>query len=111
MPCDTIRLKPEQTLEERMEEVRQSIRKLQTALATGQVKVDIGPNGGVRFVGWDKERQGVTDVCAYRTLSAQGSSELRRAVARAEALSGRRVSPQAIAAGVHSHDGVTWTKH
>ena len=47
-----------------------------------------------------------------RRLSAKGSESLRRAVARAEALAGRKADARAIASGVHSHDGGrTWDKH
>lgn len=72
----------------------------------GGVSVVIGANGAVAFRGWtEADRGGIADTCAYRALSAIGSPELRRAVARAEALYGRKVNPQAVAAGVHSHDG------
>jgi hypothetical protein len=43
---------------------------------------------------------------------AEGSPELRQAVARAEAMQGVKVNPQAVASGFHSHDnGLTWSKH
>lgn len=72
----------------------------------GGISVVIGANGAVAFRGWsDAERGGIADTCAYRALSAINSPALRRAVARAEALYGRKVNPQAIASGVHSHDG------
>jgi hypothetical protein len=110
MPCDTI-LKREQTLAERIQEVKKSLSRLERYLQVGQVRVQIGPQGAVVFVGW-KDNDGVTDVCAYRTLSAQNSFALRRAVARAEALSGKKVNLQAVAAGYHSHDGGgSWSKH
>lgn len=80
-------------------------RALELKNATG-VSVVIGANGAVAFRGWsDAERGGIADTCAYRALSAINSPALRRAVARAEALYGRKVNPQAIASGVHSHDG------
>jgi hypothetical protein len=47
----------------------------------------------------------VTDVCAYRTLTASNSWALRQAVAKAEQLAGRKVSAAQVAAGTHSHDG------
>ena len=78
------------------------------ALVTGTVKVVIGRNGAIAFKGlWRSD--GVADVCAYRALSAENSVELRRAVARAEAIAGVKVNPQQVAQGTHSHDGgATW---
>ena len=100
MPCDQ---QPEAT-------VKRALARLESALQGGQVKVTIGAAGGVAFTGWaDRDREGVADLCAFRRLSAAGSWALRQAVARAEAQSGRRVNPAAIAGGVHSHDGGrTW---
>lgn len=104
MACDTYRSTPEQTLAQRMAEVDAAIKRLGQALASGTASVKIGPTGAVAFVGWTDSR-GVTDACAYRSLSVTGSWELRQAVAKAEALAGRKVNPQAVAAGHHSHDG------
>jgi hypothetical protein len=60
-------------------------------------------------VGSDLGRNGISDACAYRKLLASGSPALRAALAKAEAMAGRKVDPQAIASGVHSHDGGrTW---
>lgn len=111
MPCDTIR-RPEQTPEQRDEQVKRSLRNLEVGLQTGAVKVKIGPTGAVAFDGWKQaDRDDVTDVCAYRTLSAQNSWALRQAVAKAEQMSGRKVNAQAVGAGIHSHDGGnTWHK-
>ena len=103
MACETM-LKPQQTLLQRMEEVKRTLAKLEQRLTGGQVKVVIGANGAVSFAGW-QDRDGVSDVCAYRALASGNSFALRRAIAAAEAMSGRRVNPQAIAAGIHSHDG------
>lgn len=88
-----------------------AIQKLQKALALGTVTVVIGSTGGVTFKGWSTEdRNDIFDLCAYRKLS--NTPEMRKAIARAEAMSGRKVSPQAINAGVHSHDGgKTWGSH
>ncbi len=109
MPCDSVK-NPNQSLQERNEEVRRSLQRLEQALQAGRVKIKIGPTGGVAFEGWSKEdRDGVTDVCAMRTLSAQNSWALRQAVQRAEQLQGRKVNPQAVAAGHHAHNGV-WHK-
>jgi hypothetical protein len=109
MPCDTVR-NPNQTLEDRNAQVKAALRRLEAALKGGTVKLNIGPNGAVAFQGW-KDRDDVTDVCAYRTLTAEGSWELRQAVAKAEAMTGRKVNPNAVASGEHSHDGGhTWHK-
>lgn len=109
MPCDT-RLSPRQTLAERMEETRRALKRLEQALVNGQVRIRIGPGGAVAFTGWtERDRDGLSDVCAYRILTAEGSSAMKRAVFAAEAFSGQKVNAQAVASGVHSHDGgKTW---
>lgn len=85
-----------------------AIERLAAALGAGAVTLKIGANGAVALVNWT-DRAGVSDLCAYRALTAKNSPELRRALARAEALAGRKVSVQTVAAGVHSHDGGrTW---
>jgi hypothetical protein len=111
MPCDT-KLREGETLETRNTKVKKALTRLEAALASGSVKVRIGPNGAVAFDGWKPDdRDDVTDVCGYRTLSAQNSWALRQAVAKAEATQGRKVNPHAVAAGTHSHDsGRTWNK-
>lgn len=109
MPCDS-NLQQGQTLASRMSQIEQALKRLEGALTAGRVKVNIGANGAVAFSGW-KDRDDVTDVCAYRTLSASNSWALRQAVAKAEAMSGRKVNAAAVAAGTHSHDGGdTWHK-
>lgn len=102
MPCDTVaRLTPAQI---KAQENAQAV--LARKLAAGQVSVVVSPQGAVAFRGWiAEERAGLTDLCAYRKLSASNSPELRRALARAEALAGRKVDQRLINAGVHSHDG------
>jgi hypothetical protein len=103
-------LAPNQTLVQRMSQVDRALKRLEAALTGGQVKVTIGTSGAVAFSGWS-DRDGISDVCAYRSLAVSSSWALRQAVARAEAVSGRKVNAQAIAAGVHSHDsGRTWDK-
>jgi hypothetical protein len=88
-----------------------ALARLGAALAAGSVTVVIGQAGGIAFKGW-KDNRGVTDLCAYRALTAANSAPLRRALARAEAVSGRKINPQALAAGTHSHDGGrTWGNH
>jgi len=112
MACETVR-KPGQTLQDRMREVQRALARLESALTQGRVRVKIAPNGAVTFAGWSTtDRDDVSDVCAYRSLAATGSSALRMAVTRAEASSGRRVNAQAVAAGYHSHDGgSSWGRH
>lgn len=111
MPCDT-NLKNGETLASRGEKVKKALSRLEAALTQGRVKVRIAPNGAVAFDGWKgDDRDDVTDVCAFRTLTAQSSPALRVAVARAEAQQGRKVNPHAVAAGHHSHDGgKSWHK-
>jgi len=111
MPCDTRRL-PQQTMEERKREIREATERLRRQIAAGTVKVKVGPQGAIAFVGWGEiDRSRVSDACAYRRLLAQGSPELRAALAR-EASQGRTVNAQAIGQGAHSHDGgETWHDH
>lgn len=112
MACESMR-KPGQSLQARIDEVRKALARLETQISAGKVRVTIGPNGAVAFAGWAPgERDDVTDACAYRTLTASNSWALRQAVARAEAMSGRKVNARAVAEGHHSHDGGhTWEKH
>lgn len=110
MPCDT-QLREGQTLQAREREVKAALDRLERYLQSGSVRVQIGPQGAVAFQGW-RDRDRVTDVCAYRTLALKSSWALKQAVARAEAMSGRKVNPQAVAAGTHTHDGGrTWSRH
>jgi len=90
---------------------RTALEKLVAAIGAGAVKVVIGRAGSVSFAGWlDADREGVSDLCAYRAVSH--TPEVRRALLRAEALSGNRMDPRAIASGLHSHDsGATWSRH
>ena len=112
MACDT-RLKPKQTLQERAKEVREAVERLATAIATGRVKVKIGPQGAIAFEGWDAvSRDGITDGCAYRRIMATGSAMAKMLIAQAEQMAGRTVNKQAVAQGLHSHDnGHTWHRH
>lgn len=110
MPCASV-LTPGQTLAQRLAQVRAALKRLEAAMQGGGVKIVISQNGAVAFMGW-QDRDGVTDVCAYRTLAAENSWPLRQAVARAELLSGRKVNMASVSAGFHSHDGGrTWSKH
>lgn len=94
---------------QRKTQIEQAVDRLNKALEAGTVKVKVGSTGAVAFVGtW--QRDGISDTCAYRKLLTAGSPALRLAVAKAEAMAGRKVDPKAIAAGVHSHDsGKTWS--
>jgi hypothetical protein len=86
-----------------------ALKRLQQALADGTVKVVVGRAGSIAFSGW-KDNAGVSDLCAYRSLA--NSPEMRRAVMRAEAMSGNHVKMAALISGVHSHDGgQTWGSH
>ncbi len=112
MPCDTKSL-PGQTLTERKTEIREAVTNLSKALATGKVKVVIGPQGAIAFQGWsDTERARVTDACAFRRVMVEGSALAKAAITRAEQLAGRTVNKQAVAAGYHAHSdghgGLTW---
>lgn len=111
MPCDTIRDSNE-TIAERAAEVKAALAKLEAELNLGRVGIKISPTGAIAFTNWKKDdRNDVTDVCAYRTLSIQGSFALRQAVTKAEAQQGRKVNQAAVASGTHSHDGgKTWDK-
>lgn len=88
---------------------RGAIARLRAAIALGTVTVVVGRNGSIAFKGW-RDNAGVSDLCAYRVIA--NTPELRRALARAEVMSGNKLDPQAIAAGTHSHDGgATWSRH
>ncbi len=94
----------------RKTQIQQAVDRLNAALQAGTVTVKVGASGAVAFVGtW--QRDGVSDTCAYRKLITAGSPALRLAVARAEAMAGRKVDARAVASGAHSHDdGKTWHK-
>lgn len=105
MPCDR-RLKPNQKLSERAEEIRTVVARIASGLATGRYKAVVGPQGAIAFSGLtEAERDGVNDACAYRRLLSSGSPMALQAIARAEALAGRPVDKQMIGQGAHSHDG------
>ena len=111
MPCDSTPRRKGQSLTERKAEVSAAVSALDRALLRRTVRPVIGPQGAVTFAGWESGREGVTDACAYRRIMATGSALARAEIARAEAMAGRTVNRQAIAAGIHSHDGgQTWGK-
>lgn len=105
MPCIT---QPNITPEVKARQ-RTALERLSAALAAGTVTVKVGRSGGLAFAGWT-DREGVSDLCAYRALANR--PEMRRALLKAEALSGNRMDPRAVASGLHSHDdGATWSRH
>lgn len=112
MPCDT-RLKRNQTISQRAEEVRAVVNKAQAGILKNRVRVTVGPQGAIAFDGLSEaERDGVTDACIYRRIMVSGSPLVRAAIARAEQLAGRAVDRQVVGHGAHSHDGGrTWHNH
>lgn len=106
MPCDT---RPTLTELQRQAQA-EALRRLQAALGAGSVRVTLSRDGAAAFQGWaDQDRGGLSDVCAFRKLSASNAPELRRAIAAAEARQGIKLDRRLVAAGVHSHDGGnTW---
>ena len=113
MACETY-FKRNQTIAQRKEEVRKVVETLDRALASGRVKIKIDKStGAISFEGLTAtERDDVTDACAYRRLMISGSAAAKMAIQRAEQLAGRGVSRQALAAGIHSHDGgKSWHTH
>ena len=108
MACET-KLKRNQTANQRIAEAQKVVEKVSAGITAGRVKVVIGPQGAVAFQGIsEQDRDGVSDACIYRRMLVSGSALARQAIARAEQLAGRKVSVQAVASGVHTHDGVTW---
>lgn len=112
MPCDT-RLKKNQTIQQRADEVRKAVAKVGAALASGIVKITIGPQGAIAFLGiTEEDRDGVTDACIYRRIMATGSAIQKAKIEMAERLAGRAVDRKMVAHGHHSHDGGrTWHTH
>ncbi len=107
MPCIT---QPNLT-KQQQDRMKDAIARLGSGIANGTASVVIGANGAIAFRGW-KDSAGVSDLCAYRALAASNSPSLRKAIARAEAMSGNKLDARAIAAGTHSHDGgQTWGAH
>lgn len=110
MPCDTQRLTPEQTLQQRKDQIKRSVESLDRGLLRKKIKPVVGPQGAITFVGWeDKDRNRITDACAYRRIMSTGSALARSEIARAEQLAGRGVDRMVVGQGIHSHDGgVNW---
>jgi hypothetical protein len=109
MVCD-ITIREKQTLRERISEVVKAVTALDALIQRRRVKVVVGPQGAITFVGWDGAvREQVSDACAYRRIMATGSALAKMEIARAEQLAGRAVNRQVVGQGVHSHDGgATW---
>ena len=106
MPCDSYVSSPKQTIKQRIEEIREVVAKLSQGLATGRIKVKVGPQGAVGFIGFE-DRRGVTDGCAYRRLMVDGTALAKAKIAQAEMLAGRAVDKRVVASGVHLH-GDNW---
>lgn len=105
MPCDSVR-NPQQTVAERQAEVRSVKKLIDALLAAKKVKVKIGPQGAVAFIGIpDGERKGVTDNCVYNHIMTRGSHAARQEIVKAEQRAGRAVDKKVVATGLHSHDG------
>ena len=105
MACDTMR-SANQTLSERVEEVKEATKTIDKLLAARKIQVKVGPQGAVVFTGIDASvRRGMTDGCILRRLTSSGSAASKMAIARAEQMAGRSVDRKVVAQGTHSHDG------
>lgn len=106
MPCDT-KLKRNQTISQRADEVRQVVYDVGSLIAAGKVKPVIDKRtGAIAFAGIDPNlRDDVTDACIYRRIMVSGGALAKAKIAAAEAVAGRAVNKQAVGQGVHSHDG------
>lgn len=109
MACETMRA-PQQTLAERIAEVRAVLGLVDRGLLKRKIKPVVGKNGAITFTGLAAEdRRSVSDACIYRRIMATGSSLAKAEIARAEQIAGRGVDRKQLTAGVHSHDGgATW---
>jgi hypothetical protein len=113
MACET-RTKRNQTLQQRADEVRQVVYDVNALIAQNKVKPVIDKKtGAITFAGLDPNlRDDVTDACIYRRIMVTGGALAKAKIAQAEALAGRTVNKQALANGVHSHDGgQSWGSH
>jgi hypothetical protein len=114
MACDTKLQNKNQTLSERKSQVREIIAFTDELIRKSKVKIAVDKRtGAIAFTGMtDAERGGVSDACTYRMLMVSGSALAKQAIARAEQLAGRGVNKQALAQGIHSHDGGhSWSTH
>jgi len=112
MPCHT-RLLPQQTIQQRAEEIRRATPSIAEQLASGRIKAKVGSQGAITFVGLTEiDRKRLTDACIYRRIMATGSMAAKLAIQKAEMLAGRTVDRNVVGHGVHSHDGgSTWHDH
>lgn len=91
---------------------RDALAKLAKAIGAGKVQVVVAKGtGAFALKGWaDSDREGVSDLCAYRAL--MNAPEMRMAVRKAQVMANTPLSARAIATGLHSHDGgKTWGTH
>lgn len=83
MPCNAMTLTAEQK-----QAKQKALDDLERQLQSGKVTVkQTGPK--VEFVGWETDRENPAhwhDDCAFHTLQAKGSSALRMALARQQAM-------------------------
>jgi len=107
MACDTRPQNATQTLSQRKTQVKEVLSLVDSLVRSGRVKIVVDRrSGAVAFAGLtDAERANVSDACVYRLIMSTGSVLAKAAIARAEQLAGRAVNRQALANGVHSHDG------
>jgi hypothetical protein len=93
-----------------MAEVRSASVRIAALVAAQKVKVKIGPQGAIAFIGIpDDQRVGMTDACIYRRIMASGTHAARQEIVKAERLAGRGVDKRVVAQGIHSHDnGASW---
>jgi hypothetical protein len=104
MACDTIDVTPESQTR-----IQKDMDSLKEGLAKGTITIIIDKRtGAIAFKGWNATGF-IGDTCAARRLMSMNSPEYRRALLKAEAITGRKANPAAIMAGHHSHDGgKTW---
>lgn len=111
MPCDSVRA-PQQTVAERMAQVRSASARIAKLLAAQKIEVKIGPRGAVAFIGIpDADRVGMTDNCIYRRVMTSGTHAARQQIVKAQQAAGYTSEQvkQTVNTGVHSHDGgQTW---
>jgi len=114
MSCDTYRSTPQQTVSQRKQEILAVVEAVQKGLLSRRIMPRVDKTtGAIAFEGLlASQRNFVTDACIYRRIMATGSSLAKMAIQKAEQAAGRTVSRQALAAGVHSHDGgQSWGTH
>lgn len=110
MACDLV--SKEQTWEERQREIDEALKGLELQISQKLVSIVVNADGAICFRGWETNRRGVTDACAFRRLQQRSSWSFRQELARAEQQAGRQANLQTINGGVHSHDGGrTWGSH